>query len=65
MAFTIHLCSILIKAFINSLEPWIDALLWTSKQKWPFTAIIKVGRDSTFFNITLIVFVLKQNVICN
>jgi len=22
----------------------IDALLWTSKQKWTFTAIIKLGR---------------------
>jgi len=28
---------------------------WTSKQKQPFTVIIKLGRAKTFFNITLIV----------
>jgi len=27
-------------------------LPWTSKWKWPFTAIIKLGRERTFFNIT-------------
>jgi len=34
-----------------------------SNQKQPFNVIIKLGRAKTFFKTTLIVFILKNNVI--
>jgi len=37
-------------------------LWWTSKDICPFTLIIKLGRARMFFNITLIVFLWKKNV---
>ncbi len=42
---------------------WMDAQFWTSKSQPPFTAIIKLGRARTFFNVTPTVFVWKKKVI--
>jgi len=42
------------KAFEHFYHGWMH---FDGKQKQPFTAIIKLGGDRTFFNITLIVFI--------
>jgi len=37
-------------------DGWMDVLFWASKNKVPFTPIIKLGKSRIFFNRTLIVF---------
>ncbi len=56
------------EAFINPTELcgvifMMDGFFLGFKSQHPFTAMIKLGRDRTFFNITPIVFIWKQKVL--